>query len=193
MATDPTEILNRRNAEVAQIRGYADLTEEAKNRKIAEVNERARAAYAEAREAAARERAERLERTKKAVFRVPVSATDTDAEAAQIHASYRAAFNDVYSSTRGAESPGQAQEELQRVLEQAERTGDKLLARAAYHRGIDLGIQGIVDAYLAPRPAESRAWDSYTEAYQEANESRSIEGLLGRGLTDRAFSSEAAG
>ena len=188
MATDPTEILNRRNAEVAQIRGYADLTEEAKNRKIAEVNERARAAYAEAREAAARERAERLEKTKKAVFRVPVSPTATDAEAAQIHASYRAAFNDVYSSTRGAESPGQAQEELQRVLEQAERTGDKLLARAAYHRGIDLGIQGIVDAYLAPRPAETRAWDSYTEAYHEAESARGIGGLLGGALADRAFS-----
>lgn len=193
MATDPTEILNQRNAEVAKIRGYADLTEEAKNQRIADVNERARAAYAEAREAAARERAERLERTKKAVFRVPVSATDTDAEAAQIHASYRAAFNDVYSSTRGAESPGQAQEELERVLEQAERTGDKLLARAAYHRGIDLGVQEVVNAYLSTRPQEERAWDSFTEAYQEANESRSIEGLLGHGLSTRAFSSEAAG
>lgn len=193
MATDPTEILNQRNAEVAKIRGYADLTEEAKSQRIADVNERARAAYAEAREAAARERAERLERTKKAVFRVPVSATDTDAEAAQIHASYRAAFNDVYSSTRGAESPGQAQEELERVLEQAERTGDKLLARAAYHRGIDLGVQEVVNAYLSTRPQEERAWDSFTEAYQEANESRSIEGLLGHGLSTRAFSSEAAG
>ena len=32
MAKDPTEILNQRNAEVAKIRGFADLTEEAKNR-----------------------------------------------------------------------------------------------------------------------------------------------------------------
>ncbi len=192
MTTDPAEILNRRNAEVAQIRGFADLTEEAKNRRIADVNERAQAEYAQAREAAARERAERLERTRKAVFRVPVSATDTDAEAAQIHASYRAAFNDVYSSTASAESPGQAQEELERVLEHAERTGDRLLARAAYHRGIDLGIQGIVDAYLAPRPAESRAWDAYTSAYREANRAGSVEGLLGDGFAARAFS-EAAG
>ena len=119
--------------------------------------------------------------------------TQRNAEVAKIHASYRAAFNDVYSSTRGAESPGQAKEELERVLEQAERTGDKLLARAAYHRGIDLGVQEVVNAYLSTRPQEERAWDSFTEAYQEANESRSIEGLLGRGLTDRAFSSEAAG
>jgi hypothetical protein len=41
MATDPVEILNRRNAEVAKIRNYADLTEEAKQRRIAEVSERA--------------------------------------------------------------------------------------------------------------------------------------------------------
>jgi hypothetical protein len=98
----------------------------------------------------------------------------------------------VYSATRGAESPAQAQEELERVLEQAERTGDRLLARAAYHRGIDLGIQGIVDAYLAPRPAESRAWDAYTSAYREANRAGSVEGLLGAGFAARAFS-EAAG
>ena len=45
MTTDPVEILNRRNTEVAQIRGYADLTEDAKNRHIAEVNERAQQEY----------------------------------------------------------------------------------------------------------------------------------------------------
>ncbi len=192
MAKDPIEILRQRDAEVAQIRGFVDLTEEAKNRRIADVNERAQAEYAQAREAAARERAERLESTQRAVFRVPVPAIATDAEAAQIHASYRAAFNDVYSATRGAEGSAQAQEELERVLGQAERTGDRLLARAAYHRGIDLGIQGIVDAYLAPRPAESRAWDAYTTAYREANRAGSVEGLLGDGFAVRALS-EAAG
>ena len=192
MAKDPMEILEDRDAEIAKIRGYADLTEEAKNRRIAEVNEKAQAAYAEAREVGERERAERLERSKKAVFRVPVSATATDAEAAQIHASYRSAYNDVYSSTRGAESPQQAEEELERVLEQAERTGDNLLAKAAYHRAIDLGIQGIVDAYLSTRPQESRAWEAYTTAYQEAAQSRDVGHLLERALADRAFS-EAAG
>ncbi len=146
MPTDPVQILRQRDAEVAQIRGYADLTEEAKNRRIAEVNERAQAEYAEARETAERERAERLERSKKAVFRVPVPATATDAEAAQIHASYRGAFNDVYSSTASAESPGQAQEELSRLLEQADRSGDKLLASAVYHRGIVLGLLEVVDS-----------------------------------------------
>jgi hypothetical protein len=193
MAKDPTEILRRRDAEVAQIRGYADLTEEAKSRRIADVNERARAEYAEAREAAARERAERLERTKKAVFRVPVSATATDAEAVQIHASYRAAWGDVYSSTASAESPGQAREELERVLEQAERTGDRLLAAAVYHRGIDLGVQEVVDSYLATRPQEGRAWEAFTNAHREVAESKDVGHLLERTLTERALSSDGGG
>jgi hypothetical protein len=192
MATDPTEILNQRNAEVAKIRGYADLTEEAKNRRIAEVNERAQAAYAGARETNERERAERLERSKKGVFRVPIPATATDAEAAQIHASYRAAFNDVYSSTASAESPVRAQEELERLLQQAERTGDNLLTRAAYHRAIDLGVQSVVNSYLATRPQEDRAWEAYTTASQEVAQSRDVGHLLERALTERAFS-EATG
>src|SRR5688500_2914689 len=48
MATDPAEILNQRNVEVAKIRGFVDLTEEAKERRVAEVNERAQTQYAEA-------------------------------------------------------------------------------------------------------------------------------------------------
>jgi hypothetical protein len=75
---------------------------------------------------------------------------------------------------------------------QAERTGDKLLARAAYHRAIDLSVQGVVDSYLSSRPQENRAWESYTAAYQEVSQSKGMDGLLERSLTDRAFS-EAAG
>jgi hypothetical protein len=193
MATDPVEILRQRNAEVEQIRGFVDLTEEAKNRRIAEVNERARAAYAEALEANERERAERLERSKKAVFRVPIPATATDAEEAQIHAAYRAAFNDVYSSTVFSEIPGEAQEELERLLGVAERSGDKLLARAAYHRAIDLGIQSVVDAYLASRPQENRAWESYNAAQQEVSQSQDIGHLFERALTERALNTSPEG
>src|SRR5829696_2810994 len=110
MAKDPVEILNRRNTEVARIRGFADLTEEAKARRIAEVNERAQQEYRQAVETEERERAERLERSKRAVFRVPIPATATDAEEAQIHAAYRAAYNGVYYATSYiAESPAEAQ------------------------------------------------------------------------------------
>jgi hypothetical protein len=116
----------------------------------------------------------------------------TESEEAQIHAAFRSAYNEVRATTASPESPEQAEEELGRILGQAERTGDKLLARAAYHRAIDLGAQTVLDAYLSIRPQEERAWNSYTEAYQEVSQSKGIEGLLERGLTDRAFS-EAAG
>jgi hypothetical protein len=125
------------------------------------------------------------------VFRVPVPATATEAEAAQIHASYRAAYGDVYASTAG--SPARAGEELERLLGQAERTGDKLLAAAAYHRGIDLGAQEVVGSYLATRPQEARAWESYTNVHREVAESRDVGHLLERTLTERALSSDGGG
>jgi hypothetical protein len=187
MATDPTEILNARNQEVAKIRGFADLTEEAKQRRIDEVNAKARADYQEAVETQERERVERLEKSKKAVFRVPIPYNATDAEEAQIHAAYRSAYSDVYSSTLFSESPGEAREELERLLGLAERSGDKLLARAAYHRAIDLGIQSVVDTYLSTRPQESKAWESYTAAHQESEAANGIEGLFERALTERAL------
>ena len=189
MAQDHVEILNQRNAEVAQIRGFVDLTEEAKQRRIAEVNERTQQEYRQAREDQERERAERLERSKRAVFRVPIPATASDAEEAQIHAAYRSAYNDVYYATASLESSGEAEDELERHLAQAERSGDKLLAAAVYHRAIDLGVQSVVDAYLSSRPAASRAWESYTTAHQEVNESKGIGFMLERSLTERALSS----
>jgi hypothetical protein len=190
MAKDPMDILTHRNAEVAQIRGYVDLTEEAKGRKIEEVTQRADAEYQEAIEANRQEIADRLEKTKKAVFRVPVSATATDAEEVQIHAAYRGVFNEVTSATAGI-GPQEAHEKLESLLELAERSGDKMLALAIYHRGIDLGAQGIVDSYLSSRPTESRKWDSYTEAAQEAEQANGFEGLLGRSLMTRAFAPES--
>ena len=50
-----------------------------------------------------------------------------------------------------------------------------------------------MDAYLSSRPQENRAWESYTVAYQDVSESRSIGRLLERGLTERDIFSEAAG
>jgi hypothetical protein len=192
MAKEPVEILNQRNAEIAKIRGYVDLTEDAKQRRIDEVSERARQEYQQALEDQERERAERLESSKRAVFRVPIPYGTTEAEEAQIHAAYRSAYNDVYYSTSLFDSPQEAQEELERLLGQAERSGDKLLAAAAYHRAIDLGVQSVVDFYLSSRPAESKAWERYTEAYQEANRSRDPMALLERSLAEHAFDGDPA-
>ena len=192
MATDPTEILNRRNAEVAKIRGFVDLTEEAKERRIAEVNERAQAQYAEAREADERKRAERVEKAEKALFETPYPYAASDVEQAQIRALRRGAYDGVYSSIAFSEDPEYAAEELDRLLTRAERTGDPELADAVYHVATERGVRKVADAYLEKRPQAKRRWEEFVAASQEVSQSRDIMHLIGRGLTERALSSDPA-
>jgi hypothetical protein len=71
---------------------------------------------------------------------------------------------------------------------QAELTQDPELARAAYHVAINHGVQSVVDSYLSSRPAENRAWESYTVAQQEVNQSKDIGVMLDRVLGERALS-----
>jgi hypothetical protein len=183
---DPSQILAARNAEVERINNYADLTEEAKSTRIAAVNEKANAEYAEAQERQKQEREERLQRTQRAVFGVVDDATATTAERAQIHAAYRQAAGDVRWITMD-ESPGEAQEELQNLLEQAERRGDGIMAKAIFHHAIDLNLQPLIDSYLERRPKENRAWEKYTEALEENQRATSLEGLLSGALIGRAL------
>jgi hypothetical protein len=190
MATDPAEILNQRNAEVAKIRGYVDLTEEDKNRMIAEVNERAQAEYAEAREAAEREIRERVQKAEKSLFETPYPYAASDMEMAQIRALRRGAYESVYNSIALVPDPEYVNEELDRLLTRAERTGDPELADAVYHVATEKGIRKVADAYLEKRPHAKRRWDEFVAAGQEAEQSRGVEGLLGRSLTERALSSD---
>jgi hypothetical protein len=120
-----------------------DLTEEAKERRIAEVNERAQQEYRQAVKDRKRERAERLERSKKAMFRVPIPATATEAEVARIRLAYCAARTDIHYAIDPAvgTDPAYVQSELERFLEQAELTQDPELARAAYHVAINHGLR----------------------------------------------------
>jgi len=189
MATDPVEILNRRNSEVAKIRGYADLTEEAKERRIAEVSESAQAEYAEAREAAELEIRERAEKAEKALFETPYPYGASDVEQAQIRAIRRGAYDGVYNSLFMLE-PEEAREELDRLLTRAERTQDPELADAVYHVATERGERSVADSYLENRPKAKRRWEEFVAASQEVNEARSMEHVLARGLTERALSSE---
>jgi hypothetical protein len=190
MATDPVEILNRRNAEVAQIRGYADLTEEAKERRIAEVSERARAEYAEAREAEEREIRERAQKAEKALFETPYPYAASDVEQAQIRALRRGAYESVYSSIAFVPDPEHVNEELDRLLTRAERTQDPELADAVYHVATERGVRAVADAYLERRPQAKRRWEEFVAASQEVSQSRDAMHLLGRGVAERALSSE---
>jgi hypothetical protein len=115
----------------------------------------------------------------------------SDAEQAQIMAAFRSARKDVLSATKieDRESGAQVGQTLASILDEAERTGDPLLARAVYHRAIDVGERGIVDRYLSTRPTEAQQWQRYTEAAQEAQQAASFEALYAQGMIDKQFAS----
>jgi hypothetical protein len=115
----------------------------------------------------------------------------SDAEQAQIMAAFRSARKDVLSATKieDPESGAQVGQTLASILDEAERTGDPLLARAVYHRAIDVGEQGIVESYLSTRKTEAAAWQRYTEAAQEAQQASSFESLYATGMMDQQFAS----
>lgn len=98
MSTPPIEIKRRLDAEVEKIRGFADLTDEAKRRRIAEAYAQAQADYNEARE--------RVEKAERAVFATGYPFTATDSEVAQIRAARRAAYEGVYNSVAPAYAGG---------------------------------------------------------------------------------------
>ena len=75
----------------------------------------------------------------------------------------------------------------------AERTGDPELADAVYHVATERGERSVADAYLEKRPKAKRRWEEFVAASQEVSQSRDIMHLIGRGLTERALSSEATG
>jgi hypothetical protein len=177
----PTEIRQRLNSEVERIRGYADLTEEAKQRRIAEAREKAQAEYQEATQAE-----ERAERAEKALFQFSYPYGASEAEEAQLRALRRSAYDAVYDRTAPAFESGDpegmrnAREELERLLERAERTGDTELAAAVYHVATERGERSVADAYLERRPQEKRRWEEYVEAQTEA---QSFGRLFDRAIT----------
>src|SRR5215217_7298269 len=189
--TEEQQIIRDRDSEIANIRAKVEWTEEAKNEHIAAVHEWAQREYAEAREAERERIQQRLESAKRAVFQVPGGYLSSDAEQAQIMAAFRSARKDVLSATKieDRESHAQVGQTLASILDEAERTGDPLLARAVYHRAIDVGEQGIVERYLSTRKTEAAAWQRYTEAAQEAQQASSFESLYATGMMDQQFDS----
>jgi hypothetical protein len=197
---DPQEILRDRDAEIAKIRARVEWTEEAKNERIAAVHEWAQREYAEAREAERERIQQRLESTKRAVFDIPTGYGSSYAEEAQINHLFRAALAEVKAATENTESATQT---LDALLDQALLTGDFLLARACFHRAIelgnrkielvdqsiDLGGQKIVDRFLANTPVDDKKWQRYTKAAAEAVQATSFESLYAGAMMDQQFAS----
>jgi hypothetical protein len=186
VATPTIEISRRLDAEVEQIRGYADLTEEAKQRRIAEAREKAQAEYQEAIEAEERQIQERAGRAEKALFQSSYPYGASEVEEAQLRALRRSAYDAVHDRTTPGFESGDpkgvryAREELERLLQRAERTGDPELAAAVYHVATERGERSVADAYLETRPNEKRRWEEYVAAMTET---QSLDRIFGRAIT----------
>lgn len=177
MATDPAEILNRRNAEVAKIRGYADLTEEAKRRMMAEAYEEASGRHRELVAEGERKAAERLERLERVVMgiRYPLHASDGDKELVRM--SYRDAYDRAERAAGEAVREGDL-EKLTALLQRAERSGDPHLADAVYHVCTERGLRVVADSYLESRPTERKRWEEYAEARRETESANFVNRVL---------------
>jgi hypothetical protein len=165
--TDPIE-KNRQDLDrkLASIRSNADLNEQAKRRMIQEAYEEARRRHqqlADERRAQAADRINRLERDVMRV-RYPLGASDVEKET--IRMSYRDAYDRAYYASL-SEEPGELEQELSRLLERAERSGDPQLADAVYHVATERGLRGVADDYLGSRPEARQRWEAYTQARLE--------------------------
>jgi hypothetical protein len=183
MTTPTLQIKQGLDRKLAQIRNHPDYSEEAKRRHIAEAFAEAEAEYRNAIEAQEREIQERVGRAERAVFEHRYPYTISDVEKAQLRAARRGAYDGVYGSVSSAKDPGQALEELTRLLERAERTRDPELATAVYHVATERGVRGVADSYLEARPDERKRWEGYVAARTEADGiERQLEHAMGLGL-----------
>jgi hypothetical protein len=167
MNTQTIRIKQELDQELAKIRGYADLTDEAKRRRIAEAYEDASQRYRQAIAHQERGEAEKLARLEKRVMGIRYPGAILDGEKELVHMSYR----DAYDRAERAVSRSEAGDEhLAALLERAERSGDPVLADAVYHVATERGLRGVADSYLASRPEQQKAWEKYTAARGEADD-----------------------
>jgi hypothetical protein len=169
MSDKAAQISEEYNRNLAEIRGYADLTPEAKARRIAELYEDASRRHQEAVEEMERAKDERVAKAEKALFTYGYPFTASGEEKAQLRALYRGAYDSVHGSLYLLD-PGEVREELERLLVRAERTGDEELAQAVYHVAVERGESKVADAYREKRPAEQKKWEEYAEARRIADD-----------------------
>jgi hypothetical protein len=109
----------------------------------------------------------------------------TDAEHQTFLMSYRDANDRVQKILNDASASGtmegvaQAGEALEALLNQANRTGDEVLAAAIYHNAALREITPIRDAYLEDRPKAKRDWEAHVKARQEQQEMQTESRIFG--------------
>src|SRR5215213_5479798 len=188
-------ILRDRDREIAAIQANPELTQRAKNDRIAA----AREGYQQEHEQAKAEERARLEKrvsdTRRSVFHVDTTGAIGRGEEEKVREVYR----NLWSATEMmTDDVFAAKDTLGKMLDQSERTGDPMLGLVAYHRALDiaannttalsdLGMQELVNRYLADKPQAAKALENYGMAVAEANEATSFEGRFSGAMGDRVF------
>jgi hypothetical protein len=164
MATPTMQI----KQELDRIRSDRDLSEEAKRRRIAEAYQDTEGRYREAIESQERAAAERVSKAEKEAMSIRYPMAASDAEKAAIRASLRGAYNDAYYATSFIDDPEERAQELARMLQRAELSGDPELADAVYHVATERGADSVVESYLTTRPEQRKRHEALQAAREEA-------------------------
>jgi hypothetical protein len=83
-------------------------------------------------------------------------------DAATLWDSYRACIAEAKKPTSASE--------VREALQEAEKIGDDLMAKALQHRAVELGDTKSLELYLAPRPQERQKYEELIRASEEWNE-----------------------
>lgn len=188
------KIIRERDATIQAIRANATLSEGYKEAQIYAARDSARDEINRMREREQRELAQELLASKKAVWRIPMERDLNQADRERIMEIYRTLADTVSIMTADTK---EAKEQLNALMDQAERTSDNLLMRVAYHRALELhsaasplggpNLESIMKRFWAENPDDERAVQRHNAAIERSNETRSFEHLYAIGMADRAL------
>ncbi len=141
------DLQSRAQAKIDALKADADITKDAKARRIAElrqtVNDEVSKLYAESEASIATE----LESARRKLFSPPVPWSATPADRVAVQSSFRNALDRADRAYADNSQTG-----LRHLLDQSVATSDKIQSRAILSTAYGLGLQDIVESYMSSFP-----------------------------------------
>jgi hypothetical protein len=144
------------DATLEAIRSSHEFPEQGKRELATQAFDEAAKRYQQAIQRAETGAAERVTQAERDLFRVTGA-----------HSAYRAAFDRAHAAVFLAESAEQKEQELGRMLERAEKTGDEVQADAIFQLAVEDGLESVGDAYLKSRPDKAQKVARLTQALED--------------------------
>jgi hypothetical protein len=149
--------------EAKWIREDTDLTAEAKARRIRPIFEEAKRTESQLRAQRRADLAARVNAAEREVFKAPPMFSS---DPALVQMNYRHALESVASVTDARD--------LSEMLDRANLTGDKTLAKAVGWRANELQAEGVVQKWVGSDPEVAEKFGSWVEAYDELGRVNSV-------------------